>query len=209
MDGGACWAAVHGVAQSRTWPKRLSVHACIGEGNGNPLQCSCLENPRDRGACWAAIDGVAQSQTRLQWLSSSRLLSCLCDRVETLCRDCTAFKTWDTRFLFFYKKKSLSTLALDRELKKHSDSPCYQNFLPGKPLWRCEFLLFGKSVNHVVNTEKADRRHTAMLYCLRGRLISRPELGYRLLPHSGGEVESVSFPFESGVALGLTGTNRL
>ena len=44
---------------------------CIGEGNGNPLQCSCLENPRDRGAWWAAIYGVTQSQTQLKWLSSS------------------------------------------------------------------------------------------------------------------------------------------
>ena len=42
-----------------------------GEGNGNPLQCSCLENPRDRGAWWAAIYGVAQSRTRLKRLSSS------------------------------------------------------------------------------------------------------------------------------------------
>ena len=42
-----------------------------GEGNGNPLQCSCLENPRDGGACWAAVYGVAQSQTRLKQLSSS------------------------------------------------------------------------------------------------------------------------------------------
>ena len=45
--------------------------SCIGEGNGNPLQCSCLENPRDRGDWWAAVYGVAQSQTRLKWLSSS------------------------------------------------------------------------------------------------------------------------------------------
>ena len=44
--------------------------ARIGEGNGNPLQCSCLENPRDGGAWWAAIYGVAQDQTRLKWLSS-------------------------------------------------------------------------------------------------------------------------------------------
>ena len=54
--------------------ERLHFHfslACIGEGNGNPLQCSCLENPRDGGAWWAAIYGVAQSQTRLKWLSSS------------------------------------------------------------------------------------------------------------------------------------------
>ena len=40
--------------------------SCIGEGNGNPLQCSCLENPRDGGAWWAAVYGVAQSQTRLK-----------------------------------------------------------------------------------------------------------------------------------------------
>ena len=69
MDGGAWWAAVHGVAKSRT---RLSDFTftfsllCIGEGNGNPLQCSCLENPRDGGAWWAAIYGVTQSRTRLK-----------------------------------------------------------------------------------------------------------------------------------------------
>ena len=45
--------------------------SCIGEGNGNPLQCSCLENPRDGGASWAAVYGVAQSRTRLKQLSSS------------------------------------------------------------------------------------------------------------------------------------------
>ena len=45
--------------------------SCIGEGNGNPLQCSCLEKPRDGGAWWAAVYGVAQSRTRLKRLSSS------------------------------------------------------------------------------------------------------------------------------------------
>ena len=45
--------------------------SCIGEGNGNPLQCSYLENPRDGGAWWAAVYGVAQSQIRLKRLSSS------------------------------------------------------------------------------------------------------------------------------------------
>ena len=44
---------------------------CIGEGNGNTLQCSCLENPRDGGAWWAAVHGVVKSQTRLKRLSSS------------------------------------------------------------------------------------------------------------------------------------------
>ena len=54
--------------------ERLHFHfslSCIGEGNGNPLQCSCLENPRDRGAWWAAVCGVSQSRTRLKRLSSS------------------------------------------------------------------------------------------------------------------------------------------
>ena len=54
--------------------ERLHFHfslSCIGEGNGNPLQCSCLENPRDGGAWWAAIYGVAQSRIRLKRLSSS------------------------------------------------------------------------------------------------------------------------------------------
>ena len=49
--------------------ERLHFHvslSCIGEGNGNPLQCSCLENPRDRGAWWAAVHGVAQSRPRLK-----------------------------------------------------------------------------------------------------------------------------------------------
>ena len=54
--------------------ERLHFHfslSCIGEGNGNPLQCSCLENPRDGGVWWAAVSGVAQSRTRLKRLSSS------------------------------------------------------------------------------------------------------------------------------------------
>ena len=54
--------------------EQLQFHfslSCIGEGNGNPLQCSCLENPRDGGAWWASVYEVAQSQTRLKWLSSS------------------------------------------------------------------------------------------------------------------------------------------
>ena len=54
--------------------ERLHFHfslPCIGEGNGNPLQCSCLENPRDGRAWWAAVYGVAQSQIQLKRLSSS------------------------------------------------------------------------------------------------------------------------------------------
>ena len=54
--------------------ERLPFHfslSCIGEGNGNPLQCSCLQNPKDGEAWWAVIYGVTQSQTRLKRLSSS------------------------------------------------------------------------------------------------------------------------------------------
>ena len=61
--------------------ERLHFHfslSCIGEGNGNPLQCSCLENPRDGGAWWAAVSGVAQSWTRLKRLSSSSSSSLTC-----------------------------------------------------------------------------------------------------------------------------------
>ena len=64
--------------QESDMTERLHFHfslSCTGEGNGNPLQCSCLENPRDGGAWWAAVCGVAQSQTRLKRLSrSSKLL---------------------------------------------------------------------------------------------------------------------------------------
>ena len=64
-----------------------------GEGNGNPLQCSCLVNPRDRGAWWAAVYGVAQSRTRPKWLSGSRFcwpifgigVLSLCSRRRSVC----------------------------------------------------------------------------------------------------------------------------
>ena len=56
--------------------ERLQFHfslSCIGEGNGNPLQCSCLENPRDGGVWWAAVYGIAQSRMWLKWLSSKEI----------------------------------------------------------------------------------------------------------------------------------------
>ena len=56
------------LSTSSAWATSLSRN---GEGNSNPLQCSCLENPRDGRAWCAAVYGVAQSQTRLKWLSSS------------------------------------------------------------------------------------------------------------------------------------------
>ena len=60
------------------WATSLSL-SYVGEGNGNPLQCSCLENPRDRGAWWAAVCGVTQSQTRPKRLSSSSTCWIVCN----------------------------------------------------------------------------------------------------------------------------------
>ena len=72
------WRSLVGCSPWSRWgsdtTERLDFHfslSCIGEGNGNPLQCSCQENPRDGGAWWAAVYGVAQSRTRLKRLSSS------------------------------------------------------------------------------------------------------------------------------------------
>ena len=65
MDGGAWWAVVHGVEKSptrlRDFPFTFHFHALEKEMATNPLQCYCLENPRDAGAWWAAVYGVAQS----------------------------------------------------------------------------------------------------------------------------------------------------
>ena len=72
------WRSLEGCSSWGRWgsdtTERLHFHfslSCIGEGNGNPLQCSCLENPRDGGAWWAEVYGVAQGQTWLKRLSSS------------------------------------------------------------------------------------------------------------------------------------------
>ena len=75
--------------------ERLHFHfplSCIGEGNGNPLQCSCLENPRDGEAWWAAVYGVAQSQMRLKQLSSSSMVDLWLDHINNT----LAFLSLDT-----------------------------------------------------------------------------------------------------------------
>ena len=55
--------------------------SCVGEGNGNPLECSCLENPRDGGVWWAVLYGVTQSRTQLKQLSSSSSSTVRCPRL--------------------------------------------------------------------------------------------------------------------------------
>ena len=122
MGGGAWQAAVHGSRRVNTTegPHFHFSLSCIGEGNGNPLQCSCLENPRDRGAWWAAVYGVAQSRTRLKRLSSSsssivnyinahakyRQL-CLCVWVGVFSTHICSFEPLNLKFL---KKERLGSL---------------------------------------------------------------------------------------------------
>ena len=77
------------------WATSLS---CIGEGNGNPLQYACLENPRDGGACWAAVYGVAQSRTRLKRLSSSSSSSNVFNSIP-FTRLWEILQTWDLEIL--------------------------------------------------------------------------------------------------------------
>ena len=77
--------------------ERLPFHfslSCIGEGNGSPLQCSCLENPRDGGAWWAAVCGVTQSRTRLKRLSSSSSREMVKDREAWCAAVQGVIKSW-------------------------------------------------------------------------------------------------------------------
>ena len=95
--------------------ERLHFHfslSCIGEGNGNPLQCSCLENPRDEGAWWAAIYGVTQSRTWLKWLSSSIHWKALWDINSMI------YNPDQNHSSIFYKKNSRAAPEIYMEIKR-------------------------------------------------------------------------------------------
>ena len=99
--------------------ERLHFHfslSCIGEGNGNPLQCSCLGNPRDGGAWWAAVYGVAQSQTRLKRLSSSSLQLGVHMWLSSGCEGCKASSTLAC-------KRSHKVLSLFQLNRRESEGP--------------------------------------------------------------------------------------
>ena len=92
--------------------------SCIGEGNGNPLQCSCLENPRDGGAWWAAVYGVAQSRTPLKSLSSSSsrsfVIKCFMISLKIIKKQNTKIGLNIESFgFFFFQEKSLGTKRLE------------------------------------------------------------------------------------------------
>ena len=80
--------------------------SCIGEGNGNPLQCSCLENPRGRESWWAAVYGVAQSETQLKWLSSSSSSSLS----SPICISMPSTMDW-LKFACLRRSRDVSTLG--------------------------------------------------------------------------------------------------
>ena len=102
----------------------------VGEGNGTPLQCSCLENPRDRGAWWAAVYGVAQSRTWLKQLSSgsSRLVITFLPR---------------SKLLLISWLQSPSAMILEpQKIKSDTVSPCFPIYLPWSDGTRCHDLSF-------------------------------------------------------------------
>ena len=92
------------------WATSLSL---IGEGNGNPLQCSCLENPRDGGAWWAAVYGVTQSWTRLKRLSSSSKV---------------IMSIWNEMGLNLNLGSSFTSCVVFRKFNNHSEHQLSENF---------------------------------------------------------------------------------
>ena len=105
--------------------ERLHFHfspSCTGEGNGNPLQCSCLENPRDRGAWWATVNGVAQRRTRLKRLNSSSSKCFL--NVHPCNIYCLSY------ILLACNKPHLSRLQIICNLMSHKFISSVQSFFP-------------------------------------------------------------------------------
>ena len=129
--------------------ERLHFHfslSCVGEGNGNPLQCSCLENLRDGGAWWAAVYGVAQSRTWLKWLSSSSSLAGTASvlqnplRLFQLANPKSIYPTWSIPFHGNFNKSpwhvSISLLYFLSDPNASQHSPIWLGMSPiSKNLW--------------------------------------------------------------------------
>ena len=122
--------------------ERLHFHSslsCIGEGNGNPLQCSCLENPRDGGAWWAAVYGVAQSRTRLKHLSSGSS-SLLYGPTLTSMHDCRQSRSFDSPHLCLLSLCYFSSFSLIKFIFPRSPAEVFL----GASAWR--FPVFSASI---------------------------------------------------------------
>ena len=127
--------------------KRLHFHfslSHIGEGNGNQLQCSCLENPRDRGAWWTAVYGVAQSRTRLKWRSRSSvcvwLHSCMWVYMCIWAHNKDDFLVCET------KDKPIEKATTRRGPSESSE---YQEYPSLSPLWGSILTLMMTRVNYL------------------------------------------------------------
>ena len=146
------------------WATSLS---CTGEGSGNPLWCSCLENPRDGGTWWATVYGVTQSRTRLKWLSSSIQTSvftvCVCVCVCARARACTS------RDISSYVK-IINTITITQppncSISPKETPPGYPTIVTSYSqlsLWQkwtllhcCNFIVLGRSYNGVWITQPFD-----------------------------------------------------
>ena len=131
--------------------------SCTGEGNGNPLQCSCLENPRDGQAWWAAVYGVAQSRTRLKWLSSSS--------------SCTLFAAFSQKSVKLKQKVLLCTVHL---ILGRQPSTCFLSSVEGqkcvpmvslhrKLFWLKKKFCLVKQLSRQKGQEPASHRRQRML----------------------------------------------
>ena len=139
MGRGAWWAAVHGVMKSDTTERphfQFSL-SCTGEGNGNPVQCSFLENPRDWGAWLAAVYGVAQSWIRLKQLSSSNAPTSPCYTILILLMMAPCIINCLTSFVFAQVNKLQHAVLVQQRYKTMADhgichSPldghCYKDY---------------------------------------------------------------------------------
>ena len=141
-SGSWWWTGKPGVLQSmrsqragHSWATSLSL-SCIGGGNGNPLQCSYLENPRDRGTWWAAIYEVAQSRTRLKWLSSSSRRVTELNWIEgTVTKSSSSGPSW----WIFPKYKPVPFILLFKTFVSHPFAPWFDSSLS---LHLCIFMSF-------------------------------------------------------------------
>ena len=128
--------------QRRAMPKNVQTTIQLHSYNDNPLQCSCLENPRDRGAWWAAVYGVTQSRTRLKWLTSSSSSW----HIECSTFTASSFRIWNSSTGILSPPLALFVVMLSKaHLTSHSKmsgsrSVITPSWLSGS--WRSFFVQF-------------------------------------------------------------------
>ena len=150
------------------WVTSLSLSlSCIGEGNGNPLQYSCLGNPRDGRAWWAAVYGIAQSQTRLKWLSSSRLVIAFLPRSKCL--------------LFSWLQSPSTVISEHKKIKSITVSTvspliCHEVMEPDAMIFVFWMLSFKPAFSHSSFTFIKGLFCSSSLFCHKGGVICISEV---------------------------------